>query len=239
MTAPPEAGSQPHVVGAASTRVQLPWLAAGVAVLNWVAVASSWEVIQDVTKPAVIVALLWWFWARTGDHPGLQRRVIAVGVAASLAGDVALIGSDSIDFEAGLVFFLAAHLSYITGLSVPVVRPRWWSLVAAAALLGYGVWLYSKLSPHVSGVMTVAAPVYAVALCLMTWSALRTVERKDWSRVAAGLVAIGGVSFLASDSTLAWEHFVGDGGRELAIMVTYHLGQFGITAGVVNRWLQR
>ena len=193
----------------------------------------------DVAKPAVMIILLWWFWTRTRQRAGLQRWAISIGLVASLGGDIALIGSSGVDFEAGLVFFLAAHVAYITGLSTPMMRPRWWSFVTAAALAGYGVWLYSKLAPHLSGVMTVAAPAYAVALCLMTWSALRTIERRDWSRAGAVLAALGGVSFLASDSILSWEHFVGDGSGELAIMVSYHLGQFGIAAGVVNRSVRR
>jgi len=75
---------------------------------------------------------------------------------------------------------------------------------------------------------------YAIILSLMVLSAAACFTRTGWQPLQAAIVTAGAVSFLVSDTILAWNKFV----RQLAwarpvIMMTYHLGQAGILLGVL------
>jgi uncharacterized membrane protein YhhN len=50
----------------------------------------------------------------------------------------------------------------------------------------------------------------------------------------AALVSAGSVLFYASDGMLAWDRFINPlSHARLRVMVTYHLGQFGILGGAL------
>jgi uncharacterized membrane protein YhhN len=213
-------------------------VALAVAVVDWVAILADRTVLQDIAKPLTTIVLIAWFRWATGQEPDgwrTPRTLFTVGLCFSLSGDIFLIGSGSTFFTLGLAGFLLAHLSYIGGFNSPWVRPGRLTLVAGLALLVYAIVLCARIEPHTSGFLTVAVPIYALALGTMVLSAIDTWRRPDWRRAAAGLATAGGLAFLASDSTLAYGQFITHHINELAVMTTYFLGQFGIIAGVVNR----
>jgi hypothetical protein len=64
---------------------------------------------------------------------------------------------------------------------------------------------------------------------------MMTLFRADWpSPLAAALAALGAMLFFYSDAILAWIKFVAPvkNGR-LMNMITYHLGQIALIAGVL------
>jgi uncharacterized membrane protein YhhN len=67
----------------------------------------------------------------------------------------------------------------------------------------------------------------------MTWSALLTLLREDWQPAPALIASAGALSFMISDTLLGWNRFVtpSRNGRTVS-MLTYHLGQILIAAGV-------
>ena len=72
----------------------------------------------------------------------------------------------------------------------------------------------------------------------MMLSAWLCLLRPEWPTAGGWLAAIGATLFVASDTLLAYGLFVrrlehGD----LLVMVAYHLGQAGILAGVLLRFL--
>jgi uncharacterized membrane protein YhhN len=75
---------------------------------------------------------------------------------------------------------------------------------------------------------------YALLINLMLFSALLSLFRPDWSLVPALLVSLGALFFYISDLLNAWIRFVNPlrSGR-VAVMVTYHLGQFLLIIAVV------
>lgn len=219
--------------------LRLPWVAFPIAILNWVCIAAHWTTLQNISKPATIVVLILWFHAETRNiaHGWSSPRTwFLIGLLFSLGGDVLLIPSGSGYFDAGLACFLAAHVCYIAGFNRPWVAPGRLTAVFALVLGTYAVLLYRHLYPHLPGAMKIIVAVYATALTLMALSSLETWRRPDWVHVAALLASAGGLIFLSSDSMLALNRFITTKkDNELAVMMTYYLGQFGIISGVVNR----
>ncbi|HEX7688568.1 MAG TPA: lysoplasmalogenase, partial [Burkholderiaceae bacterium] len=158
-------------------------------------------------KPlATLCVIAWAASAETDDAP--VRRWIVVGLACSLAGDVALLWPVQ-GFLAGLVSFLLGHLAYLVALTrrvrlaaVPLAFVAW-ALVAAGVL--------SFLWHGVPAQLRVPVVVYVTALSAMAAQASTAWRVRSDAPDAAkwGLVALGGALFVASDAVLAIDKFVG------------------------------
>ena len=177
-----------------------------------------------LTKPLLMPLLAGYLLVATAGDA--DRRVLAA-LAFSTAGDVALLVPGTGWFVAGMVLFLAAHVSYIAaftrgGAAASVRRPP---LVAAP--IGYAVltvaalvWMWPGLSEA-----GLALPIagYAVALAGMA----STAAAHGWR------VGIGGGLFLVSDLMIAMD-VAGVGappGPPIWVMATYALGQALIVTG--------
>lgn len=209
--------------------------AALLAVLDWLTIARGWRRLGYLTKPGVMLALLVW----AAAHGVALPFLLALGF--SLLGDVFLMLPEE-RFLAGLGAFLFAHLAYVWGFLIGG-WPAWgaYTLLTAAAVALVGVGFYRvlarKLVQRGQAALRVPVALYALALSLMTLSALWPWARPDWLRPTAALVGLGAVLFLASDVLLAWNRF-GHPVRQarLKVRVLYHLGQILLVAGVV--WQQ-
>ena len=161
--------------------------------------------LHRVAKPlAMVFAIL--FVAVRARQSGSEGRfylILALALAASLAGDVALMFQGY--FLPGLVAFLLAHLAYIALFKrgVPWLPSR----AALAATLLTGAAMYAVL--WVGGLpAALRGPValYVVAIALMAAQAIgraRVLRRPaDWA------VALGACSFMLSDALLAINRFV-------------------------------
>jgi uncharacterized membrane protein YhhN len=220
-------------------------LAAG----DWVAVARGIERVEYVCKPGALAALIGVALTLDPAH-GDVRAWFVVALALSLAGDVFLmLPSDR--FVAGLASFLLAHLAYVIGLTrhggsagalLVVAVP----VVAVAGLLGARFLRAARAAGHrelVGPLVAYMAVIAAMVTCA----------------VASGnvLAAAGAALFMGSDALIAETRFVGsaatavlptgapgagacDGDKRLhkwapvVIMVTYHLGQAGLTLSLVH-----
>jgi len=192
-----------------------------VAVVDWIAVARGWTRVEYVAKPLTMLGLI-----GAALVGGAEGWVVAALVFC-LAGDVFLmLPSDR--FVPGLASFLLGHLAYVVGLSLD---PDW-----RLAGLGIGVAVvgvaFVVLGPRVIGAVAtrdkaLLPPVgaYMAAISAMVASAVATGDL--WAVAGAAL-------FYASDTLIALDRF--ERPRPwagLGIMVTYHLGQALIAAGVL------
>jgi uncharacterized membrane protein YhhN len=213
------------------------WLfvAAGAALANWLAVEKNWKVVEYVTKPGTMAALLLWLWTSAGLQGPLL--LFALGLVFSLAGDVFLM-LPSRPFIAGLVAFLLAHLAYISGFNIPLPPLSLPGLIMAV-MIGFAARsLYRRLCVGLvkTGEGSLRRPVliYASAISLMLLSALLTTTRNDWGTAASLLASAGAILFFASDTLLAWDRCITPlTHRGLKVMTSYHLGQFAITAAAI------
>jgi uncharacterized membrane protein YhhN len=210
-------------------------LALFLAVVDWVAVGQRRKRLEYIAKPGTMLALLAWLTPFTPEN--LSLAWFELGLILSLAGDVLLMLPQQ-RFIGGLVAFLLAHVAYIVSLNLTSLPPfGGLSFMLALVVIGLAGWLYRRLVVHVPRPLKLPVIAYLLVISGMLLSAGLTLTRPDWAVGPAALVTVGAALFFLSDSVLAWDRFVAPVryGRVL-VMVTYHLGQFGIALGAVWRF---
>jgi uncharacterized membrane protein YhhN len=229
------------------------WTLLGVAGLlalgNWFAVATKRKRLEYVCKPGTLAALVGVAVALDPTH-GDTRAWFVAALVLSLAGDVFLmLPSDR--FVAGLTSFLLAHVAYVVGLtrhggSATAVFVAAIPVVIVAGALGARFLRAARASgPNelVGPLLAYMAVIAAMVTCALVSGIV--------------LAAVGAVLFMASDALIAETRFVGpaataalpsvgagagacDGEKRrlwwgpLVIIVTYHLGQAGLTLSLVR-----
>jgi len=211
------------------------------AALDVIAVSKNLQKLEYVAKPAVMVCLFVWLYSSTG----LQGNTFwfGVGILFSLAGDVLLMlsfGRLSL-FLFGLVTFLLAHISYITGFRDALGITNAWSLLLLVIIAINASRLIRRIigALRAKGQTKLVLPVtvYGIVISFMLYAAMSTLYDPAWKASAALLVSAGAFLFCASDVLLAWNKFVSPikNGRAFNL-TTYFLGQIGLIAGVISQF---
>jgi uncharacterized membrane protein YhhN len=208
--------------------VQLIWVVpAALAVVDWYAVAREDRRTETWAKPATLVALVVTalVLGATDSAAGLW---LLVALVLGLAGDVFLLGDSDTRFQLGLGAFLVGHLAFLVSFTRLGLDPASWAWAAWVVLL---VCLLAtrQVAPatYVRAGWPLAGPValYTIVIGAMVLVAFDTGEP---------LIAVGATVFAASDSILAVNRFVRPlAWAPVAVMVTYHVGQALIVAGVL------
>lgn len=158
-------------------------------------------------------------------------RLIDLGIAFSLAGDVALMLPAKNAFLLGLAIFLGAHIAYISAFvgvaGLGVLSPPA-AVAALVTALATGL-LLRRLWPRAAGIR---APliIYACALGTMVVTAVAAVSASGGDLPVA--VALGAAMFYVGDASLAIDKF--DKPIKYAPLLTlgvYWLGQLAIALG--------
>lgn len=224
------------------TLISLPLL---FAVLEWYGEYKESRKIIYISKPLVIITLLFWmsiqidFSRLFSDYDLFPILWFVIGMISCLIGDVFLI-FDVRFFIPGLFAFLIGHLFYIVGLGR--ITPPKQNLLPGLLMLGMilivSITVYLKLTKGIkeSGKERMRFPVlvYSVVISLMLFSAMLTLMDTNWSYISALFVSFGALLFYVSDILNAWVRFISplSFGR-VKIMMTYHLAQIAIGIGVV------
>ncbi|WP_439663833.1 lysoplasmalogenase [Lentzea sp. HUAS TT2] len=172
---------------------------------------------RTVTKTALMPALAV---ATPPRDPGM-----ALGLAGSWAGDIALLGDSDRAFRTGLFSFLAAHIGYTAALarrSSPGTRKAVAPIVAASAA---GALAFAKAAGPLG------KPVGLYALTLGTMVAAASTARGTGARRIFG----GAALFAVSDALLGASRFVlkGRAARvaSAGVMPTYAAAQWLLHSG--------
>lgn len=185
------------------------------ALADWIAVAQGWKRVEYVAKPAALVALVVYAALGPAASPWLLAALVF-----SLLGDMALMLPADL-FVAGLGAFLLAHIAYIIDFDAALVARLIW-LAGTLALLSP---LAFRLVRSVNDArLRPAVAAYILVIAFMVASAL-----------ASGnvLAAAGAILFMVSDTLIAWNRFVHRlAWAQPAIMITYHLAQFGLASAL-------
>jgi uncharacterized membrane protein YhhN len=208
--------------------VETVWvLPAAFAVVDWYAVAREDRRTERWAKPAtlvglVVVALVL---GATGSAAGVW---LLIALAFGLVGDTLLLGDGDRRFQLGLGAFLLGHLAYVVSFSQVGVDPAEWAWAAWLVLLAC-LLLTRQVAPatYLRGGWLLAGPValYTVVIGAMVILAFDTGQP---------LLALGATVFAASDSILAVHRFVRPlPAADLVVMVTYHVAQALLVAGVL------
>ncbi len=202
-------------------------LAGVLAIGDWVAVSRSATPLEYVCKPGTLAALVAVAVVLDPTN-GDARAWFVAALVLSLLGDVFLmLPSDR--FVAGLASFLLAHLAYVVGLtrdggSLGVILIASIPVVLVAAVLG-ARFLRAALA---AGARELVGPLvtYMAVIAAMVSCALAS---------GNALAAAGAVLFMASDASIAETRFVRPRNwGPLFIIITYHLGQAGLTLSLVR-----
>jgi uncharacterized membrane protein YhhN len=211
------------------TGSSLVWLLPAVlALVEWYAVWRRDRRTQLWAKPAVLVALIVTA-VVLGAGEDAAGVWLLVALAFGLAGDVFLLGTTDTRFRLGLASFLVGHLAYVASFIELGLDPQGWNYLSFLVL--GGCLLATRqvaASTYLRGGLALAAPVavYTVVIGAMVIYAFTT---------GVPLVALGASVFAVSDSTLARDRFVRPwDGAQLLVMVTYHVGQALIVAGILS-----
>ncbi|MBT2339411.1 MULTISPECIES: lysoplasmalogenase [Pseudomonas] len=181
-----------------------------------------------LVKPMPVLALLGWL---HDAPPGEYRRWISLGLMFSLVGDVVLAWPGDL-FVVGLGAFLLAHLAYLKAYLSDSRRPAVLPLTLA---LGIGAVLLGILVSGGLGPLLVPVIVYGLVISAMLWRALARLGTKVPKR-SAWLAAAGALAFVFSDSLIGINRFVAPfHAAPYLIIVSYWLGQWGITASAFTR----
>jgi uncharacterized membrane protein YhhN len=194
----------------------------------------GWRWLHWCGKPlatALIFVLAWR--ARPAQSPRYRRWILA-GIACSLLGDVLLMLPGDL-FVPGLLAFLCGHLCFIAaflGDSRFGVRP--WLLLAS---LGYGAANLALLWDAIGAPLRVPVIVYVLVLASMGGQALgraRLLAQRGGAQApAARLAALGALTFMLSDSLLAWNRFHGPVPlASLWVLSAYYLALWWIARSV-------
>jgi len=211
------------------TGSSLVWLLPAVlALVEWYAVWRRDRRTQLWAKPAVLVALIVTA-VVLGAGEDAAGGWLLVALAFGLAGDVFLLGTTDTRFRLGLAAFLVGHLAYVASFIELGLDPQGWNYLSFLVL--GGCLLATRqvaASTYLRGGLALAAPVavYTVVIGAMIIYAFTT---------GVPLIAVGATVFAISDSALARDRFVRPwDGAQLLVMVTYHVGQALIVAGVLS-----
>ena len=188
------------------------------AAIDWVAVRHGHQAMLYVCKPLTLVLLTATALALDPDDPTV-RTWFVVGLVMSLAGDVFLMLPGDL-FVPGLGSFLLAHVAYVVGLMLSGLEPVGvlvGLVVVAVAFVLVGARIVAGVRRDRARACGPPVLAYMGVISAMLVCAFGT---------PTPLAIAGAGLFYASDALIGWGRFVesrpwGD----LAVMVTYHLGQ--------------
>lgn len=182
-----------------------------------------------LTKGIPVIALL--LWLRQAPA-GTYRRWIGIGLVFSLAGDILLDWPGDL-FVFGLGAFLLGHLAYLRAYVSDSRQP---ALPALLLALIAGGAMFAILASSGLGELLIPVACYATAISLMLWRALARLGHPQLQPRSTWLAAGGATLFVLSDSLIGIDRFVASfDAAPYAIILTYWLGQWGITASAFQR----
>lgn len=208
-----------------------------IALLDWVAAGERWFRVRIFTKPLSLIILIAGFslqggWQQAGIYFGL-------GLIFSLGGDVFLLLRPRF-FIAGLLFFLFAHIAYISGFLQGKIELSFWVLLPLCSMILLGVGVYPRIIKSVrrkleNRHLVIPVILYMLTITAMLFFAQLTWFQASWKDWAAMAASAGALFFTISDSVLALSRF----SKPLRysnffVMFTYHIGQLGITLGALK-----
>ena len=212
-----------------SLTVLIALLTAADAVADWALVWLAWGRRRYVTKPLVMVGLIAVTVLATDGQSAAWWLVGALFFG--MLGDISMNGPTERHFLGGVGFFFVGHLAYaVTFLSLGLDAPAWsWAGLAVALVLGLPMRRVLRGALQMGG-RPMAAALLAYSVVISAMLVLGWLTGSAW-------IAAGALIFVVSD-TLIGLNLAEHGNQpprltNLAIMVTYHVGQALITAGVL------
>lgn len=207
-------------------------IAAGQLTSSWL----EYRWMEYTFKPLILGWIIMYYLLY--HHKGGFNPVLLFAFIFSWAGDILLMFAWKSDlwFFGGVGAFFVAQAFFIisfvrsTGVSNGMIRKRPWFLLPFAVYL---VAIFILVYPGLEGVMIPVVGVYAISLVLMAVAAF---NRLGSVKIASfTLVFLGAVSFVVSDSLLAFNKFLDPLPRGGFIVMSFYIvAQLLIVEGMVR-----
>jgi uncharacterized membrane protein YhhN len=137
------------------------------------------------------------------------QRFILIGLVLGAIGDIALLGTSSRAFMAGLVAFLLGHAAYVVAICHRMMPDEWLDFggIRVAIPIVAGIAALTWLWPHL-GKMKVPVIFYVLTIVAMVAGAIAIVTADGLPPRNGKLLAAGAVLFFASDLAVARNRFI-------------------------------
>ncbi len=211
-----------------------------VMVTNWIASFQHKRRLYAITKVSALFLLIIFFLLNTTPNSNLIWFLIAL--IFSLAGDILLLFPTRV-FLLGLLSFLLAQVAYIIGFN-QTPSPVFPAIIGLLVILGLFLIVFMALEKEVKKKpdlkrMRLSILLYVLMLSTMALSAGLNLFKPVWQLLAAALTTIGGMLFLVSDFSLAYNRLLRPFKvASLLVIVTYHLAQLALIGGVLVQFSQ-
>jgi uncharacterized membrane protein YhhN len=213
-------------------------------ILMTVVIGAEWfelKYLYYITKPAMVITLLWFFLVSTGGQGSQNfRKLVAAAFVFCIAGDTLLMFVPVSEgfFLGGLIAFLTGHLFYTSAFTYEILQNRpwkqhWGQLAFSTLIVVFGVEFYI-LNRESFGSMWLPVLLYCCVITIMGVAA--TMRDSSFPRKGFYQITAGACLFIMSDSLLATNKFivpfylVGP-----LILVTYFTAQYLIAMGCIHR----
>lgn len=194
------------------------------------------EKLRMLTKPMLLFSLAVYYAFGSASFSPLVLGALLFG----FLGDILLLfPPDHKLFLPGAFSFSAGHVLYAVSivLMMPGARFPWW--VIALTVLPYAVAVVAatvRIAPSASRKpMRVMLPMYLALVSLVNviaWLNLINAVRTGGNAFGAGLITLGAIMFLVSDTVLSHAMFKGGVKHpNFYVMLTYIAAQFCLCAG--------
>ncbi len=185
-------------------------------------------------KPALLLPLIV---ASFISNNFQNKSILVIALVFSWVGDTLLlfVFKDAIFFIFGLVAFLTAHIFYIVLFAKELKKANGkieWRKPGLLIIVIYLVILLLILIPHL-GSLTIPVIVYAIIISAMLYIAY--LLSFHWHKPASLLLLTGAISFILSDSILAFNKFYQPVPLSgLLIMATYLYAQWALVRSCIK-----
>jgi len=154
-------------------------------------------------KPLTTLLVWGMVWRATAEGRLPYRKAILAALLLSLCGDVFLMLPMPFGFELGLASFLIAHLFFLRAFTrdAPLFGRRLPLILLLPLSLANLLVLWPGVGPGLQ------IPVVAYMLCLVAMTAQAVSRGLSLGTADGRLAAAGGIAFLISDTTLAYNKF--------------------------------
>jgi uncharacterized membrane protein YhhN len=191
-----------------------------VSILDIIAVAMDYPIMQAVFKPMIMLSLMAaYYYSVTKINP-----LYLLAMAFSFLGDVLLMDKNNL-FLAGIAAFLGTQLIYIFIIKKRLKKSKARDLLISIVpfLIFYSL-LISVLQKNL-GTFTVPVMVYGMAISIFGMAALLLyLQNKN---AITRMLLMGAILFIVSDSMIALQKFhIARTFYPVAIMATYVMAQF-------------
>lgn len=191
---------------------------------------------RAITKPMLLLFLIG-FYVFAEDKSNLNI-VLIVALATSWLGDVLLIPKGNGWFTAGGISFLISHLTfiavYVTNIDFAKVN---WFITVPVAIIYYFIAFKIIMAVKANTPKIMVVPMYLYLLANSTMNVFALMQLICNPCLATALAYAGAILFFASDCTLFLVRYHENKNiifkRHFTVMLTYVLGEFLITLGIL------